>query len=704
MVLLAIAIPFAAKQSSHLSSGGYTVAGSGSAATEATLKRYFPETSETNLAALFWPHRSASANSVEDAIRNVEAALKTTRGVSLPRRSRELARFGVGLGPIVMPLLVTVGEADAQRAVESLKVRLDAQSGTHPGVDIHLLGESALWASLDKASKSELARAERVGVPILLIVLLAVFGSILAAALPLILGAVAVTATGAVIYFVSLRTPLSVFTTNTASMLGIGVAVDYSLILLARLREELGRGVDVAGARRVALATSGKAILFSGLTVVAALCGIFLVPVQALRSMALGAIIVVLISVAVTVSLLPALATILGSKRISRRWQMRSKVRPQADFWRRWTAGVMRHPKVAAALSGGVLMILCIPIFSLSTATGAIQQLSPHDDTRVGFSEAAQVVTPGSLGPIEVTATAQPSTSNATLQRWANDYQRAVAKVSGVHSVELPEFTRKHLTVLINVVPTANPESPGAKTLVSRLRSLRSPKGIVVTIGGASASQVDEQHAVNSAMWKIVAAVSGLAFIALLILLRSIVLPVKAVITTLMSVGASYGVLVAIFQWGWLHNLFGYHPLGHLETFTPPLILAIAFGLTTDYEVFLLSRIRERWLASGDSRTAVEQGITSSAGTISSAALILVCTFGVFVATGMPAVKEIGLGAAVAIALDATVVRLVLVPAVMALLGDRSWWMPGSRKDRADRHPETAISDTAMTATSGAAH
>jgi uncharacterized membrane protein YdfJ with MMPL/SSD domain len=592
IALVAVAAPLAARQSSHLSSGGYSVPGSGSAVAEAVIKQHFREVSQTNLAVLFWPRSGASSHSVEMAISRVEAALAHTSGVSLPRQSREQARFAVGLGPVVMPLLVKVDEEGAQRAVEHLQAKL-ASTGTNTRVDVHLLGESALWAALDNTSKRQLAHAEAIGFPVLLIVLLVIFGSIVAAALPLILGATAVTITGAMIYLLSLQLPLSVFTTNTASMIGIGVAVDYSLIMLARIREEIHSGSDLDSARRTTLATAGRAIMFSGLTVIGALCGIFLVPIDALRSMALGAIIVVAVSVSATTVLLPAVVTILGARRVSRRWwTRRHKERPSLS--RRWTNFVMHRPIVVLTASTCFLLVLCVPVLSLRTSTGALAQLGRNDPTRVGFSEAAQTVGAGMLGPIQVLASRTNTFPSDAFRRWAEETRQVIERLPGVHQVEAPEYSQDQRFALMFVVPNHDPESPQAKTLVKTLRKLAAPPGAAITVGGASATQLDEEHAVATSMWKVVVAVLGLAFLVLVLLLRSIVLPLKAVLTTLLSVGAAYGVLVAVFQWGWLHRVFNYAPLGHLETFTPPLILAIAFGLSTDYEVFLLRAPNKR--------------------------------------------------------------------------------------------------------------
>ncbi len=390
--------------------------------------------------------------------------------------------------------------------------------------------------------------------------------------------------------------------------------------------------------------------------------------------MALGAIVVVAVSVLATMILLPAVVTVFGARRISKRWPTRSRHR--LSVAQRWTSFVMRRPVVNLAASTCFLLILCIPVISLHVSSGALAQLDQNDPTRIGFNEATKTVGAGTLGPVQLLASRAADLPAGKFRQWADQTSHAIEGLSGVHKVEAVEYAQDGRNALISVIPNGDPESSGPKQLVARLRRLSPPHGVTVTIGGTSATQLDEEHAVAASMWKVVVTVLALAFLVLVLLLRAPVLALKAVLTTLLSVGAAYGVLVAVFQWGWLHHALNYSALGHLETFTPPLILAIAFGLSTDYEVFLLSRIREHWSASGDTRTAVEKGVASSARTISSAAFILVCVFAVFIGTGMPAIKEIGLGAAVAIGLDATVVRLMLVPALMSLLGDVSWWVP----------------------------
>jgi uncharacterized membrane protein YdfJ with MMPL/SSD domain len=261
------------------------------------------------------------------------------------------------------------------------------------------------------------------------------------------------------------------------------------------------------------------------------------------------------------------------------------------------------------------------------------------------------------------------------------DYTRSLRRDPEVATVEPPRPSRDGRSVLLRVVPHHDPESPAARAMVARMRSAADGgRGLArvadVSVGGATASIVDFRDLVSGSMWKIALFVLAFSYLVLFFLLRSVLLPMKAVLMNLLSVGAAYGVLVAVFQYGWIDGFLGFESLGYINTMTPPLVLAIVFGLSMDYEVFLLSRIRERYDATGDSKLAVAQGLARSAATISSAALIMVAVFAVFAGTGVPSIKEIGTGLAVAIALDATLVRLVLVPATMEIMGRWNWWLP----------------------------
>jgi uncharacterized membrane protein YdfJ with MMPL/SSD domain len=689
LVVAIAAAPFAAHQSDHLIPGGAAAAGSQSAHAEVQLRRDFRQVADTSIAVLLSPRLHATASALRAEISRVSQALRGVPHVTLTPQARESALFSTDLvGPILLPLQVQGSESQAQTIDKRLRARLKIGHSTGDHVEVHLIGEGALWTGLQETFKRDLTAAELVGFPVLLGVLLLIFGSLAAALLPVLLGVGAVIVTGLLIYAVSLTMHLSIFVTNTASLIGVGVAVDYSLIILTRVRQELAAGRSLSEAQSVALFTSGRTVIFSGVTVAASLCGLWLIPDGTLRSMTVGAVLAVTVSVAMAVTLLPALIWTFGARRISATvftGRLSNGRRLAGPKWRRWTweswtRALTRRPIVPALIAGTLLLLLCVPAFSMHTSTGALRQLGSANETRLGFDEAASIKGPGALGPIYVVATATRHQAPGQLEGNVEHLRQQAERLPYVKESGLLHITAAGQVAMFTVVPTVDPEAPAAKDLVQKLRHLLAANGagmgVTSVVGGTSAIQLDQEHQIATNMWKVGVAVLCLAFVVLTILLRSLVLPLKAVVMNVLAVGAAYGVLVAIFQWGWSDSLFHFHSLGHLETLTPPLVLAIVFGLSMDYEIFLLSRIREQWELSGSAEGAVAAGLAASARTISSAALILVCVFAVFVGTGVASIKEIGLGGAVAIGLDATLVRLVLVPALMTMLGRWNWWLP----------------------------
>jgi RND superfamily putative drug exporter len=566
------------------------------------------------------------------------------------------------------------------------------------GVTPYLAGQPTIWAGMQELSKEDLAKAEASGFPIVALILLVVFGSLAAAALPLALGFVSVIVTGALIYFISLEMSTSVFVTNMASMIGIGVAIDYSLFILARYREErrAGRGEDEA--RAEALSTSGLAVAFSGLAVIVSLAGLWMVDNQALRSMALGAMTVVAVSILTATTLLPALIALLGDRvmpggfvakalGLIRRPFRRGGKDPAPDrpaFWERWATRVMAHPWVAVIGVSSVLLLLASPILSLETGTEALGQFPKGSDVRVGNELAGERVG-GGADPVQIVAAFDAGADGGADRAAVAGFVRTIETTRGVASVAPPVFADGG--VLIKATPSTPSESDATVALVDRLRDSVVPAAALsehatVSVGGETARSQDARAQISGSMWKIILFVLALSFLVLMVMLRSLLLPLKAVLMNLLSIGAAFGILVAIFQWGWLDSLLGFESQGALDTINVPLIFAIVFGLSMDYEVFLMSRIREHYLEHGDNERAVAEGLATSARTISSAALIMSSVFAVFVLTGVPSIKELGLGCAIAIAIDATLVRLVLVPAAMKLMGKWNWWMP-SWLDRA---------------------
>jgi RND superfamily putative drug exporter len=706
LAIVLCALPFAARQTEHLTGGGFDVPGSESKAVAESMQGVFAKQA-SGVAVLLRAEPGASQAERAAAVERVRREVAAVDGISLPppvarRGGRQLQRGDSTL----LPLSSAVPPDELIDPAVELREALDPGTAAG-GVTTYMAGQPTVWAGMQELSKEDLAKAEAGGFPIVALILLVVFGSLAAAALPLTLGFVSVMLTGALIYFISLQMSTSVFVTNMASMIGIGVAVDYSLFILARYREERRDGRDCDQARAEALATSGLAVAFSGLAVIVSLAGLWMVDNQALRSMALGAMTVVAVSILTATTLLPALIAMLGDRvmpggivaralRFAKRPFRRKPAIPGrgseglsisdspglrgsggdggTGFWDRWARRVMARPVLAATGSAAVLLLLASPLLSMQTGTAALEQFPKDSDVRVG-NELASEQLGGGADPIQIVASFAGAADRATVAEFTGELRGQ----PGVNAVAAPVYAGDR--VLIEATSTAASDSDAATAVVDRLRDSFVPStGLAaaasVDLGGETARTDDVRNQISGSFWKIVGFVLALSFIVLMVMLRSVVLPLKAVLMNLLSIGAAFGVLVAVFQWGWLDSVLGFESLGALDTINVPLIFAIVFGLSMDYEVFLMSRIRERYLVHGDNERAVAEGLASSARTISSAALIMSSVFAVFVLTGVPSIKELGLGCAVAIALDASLVRLILVPAAMKLMGRWNWWMP----------------------------
>jgi uncharacterized membrane protein YdfJ with MMPL/SSD domain len=697
LLIVICALPFAARQTEHLTGGGFDVPGSQSKAVADSMQGVFVKEA-TGIAVLLRAEPGAGAAERTAAIARVQGEVAKIEGISLSPSAAQRGELQLQSSDrTLLPLASAVAPDALIDPAVDLREALDPGTASG-GVTVYLAGQPTVWAGMQELSKEDLAKAEAGGFPIVALILLVVFGSLAAAALPLTLGFVSVMVTGALIYFISMQMTTSVFVTNMASMIGIGVAVDYSLFILARYREERRDGRDCDAARAEALATSGLAVAFSGLAVIVSLAGLWMVDNQALRSMALGAMTVVAVSILTATTLLPALIAMLGDRvlpggivarvlgfvkhTVFRRPQ-RAPIAAAAEgpaFWDRWARRVMARPVLAAGGSAAILLLLASPVLSMETGTAAIDQFPKTSDVRIG-NELASEQLGGGADPVQVVATFSGAVDRAAVAEFTAELRRE----ADISAVAAPVYAGN--SVLIEANSVAESDSDEATAVIDRLRDSFVPASALaaaanIDIGGETARTNDVRGQISGSLWKIIGFVLALSFLVLMVMLRSLVLPLKAVLMNLLSIGAAFGVLVVVFQWGWFDSVLGFESLGALDTINVPLIFAIVFGLSMDYEVFLMSRIRERYLIHGDNERAVAEGLSSSARTISSAALIMSSVFAVFVLTGVPSIKELGVGCAVAIALDATLVRLILVPAAMKLMGSWNWWMP-SWLDRA---------------------
>jgi RND superfamily putative drug exporter len=649
LLLLVLAAPLASRQTSRLSGGGWEVPGSGSVRVMAAL-RGFPGHEGERFAVFV---TAPSASRAADAVTRARAVLV---------RDREL-RVGTTLvlaggRSALLPVGYIGRPGSVYAALTRLRVRIVSD---RDGASTRVVGEDALWSDFQGVSKRQLARAEEIGLPFVAAVLLLAFGTLVAALAPLAIGVVAVTIAGAAIFLLAGPFELSVYVTNVASMIGIGVAVDYSLFVVSTYRASLRAGAAPEAALCDAMSSAGTAVVFSGVTVLCSLASLFLVDINAIRSLALGAIAVVTVAVLCTVTLLPALLALAGGRLERLRVPLRR--RGAAGGWRRWSARVMRRPLLAFLLGVGAVLVLAAPLLALHTRAGAFDQLPRGSEVRAATEPLARVAGAGAAGPVEAVVPGRAAAFRVAA---------AARGLPGTARVVRPLRSRDGREWLVDVVPASEPDSTRAEDVVHDLRALHVAG---LSVGGVSAADADLDHAVSGRLWTMILLVLGCSCGVLVVLLRSAILPLKAAVMNLLSVAAAYGMLVVVFQWGWL-GWTGYRAPGYVDSIVPVLLLAVAFGLSMDYEVFLLTRIRERYLASGDTRDAVADGLADSAHTITAAALIMVVVFSAFAIAGATSIKELGVGLATAIAVDATIVRLLLVPAVMVLLGRCNWWLP----------------------------
>jgi heme transporter len=685
LLLLVPSMYLALNQSGNLTGGGFEVAGSQSLHVQYELEDHYPDQSASPLALVAAPRADASFEDMNDAVAQLEriaAAVPSVKVVPNPQQPPPQPDR-----PYVVSLALDFNNSGAVDVAKQLRAKVGTH-GDQPGeindgkVKLYVIGQGALGAAASEATKHDIAQAEKWNLPIVLIVLLAVFGSLAAAAMPLLLGVCTVVVTMGVVYLLSMYTQMSVFVTSTVSMFGIALAVDYSLFILMRFREELRSGRDPAQAADAAMATSGLAVLLSGLTVIASMTGIYLINTPVLASMATGAILAVAVAVLTSTTLTPAVLATFGKAAAKRSSWLHFSRRPdttQSRFWTRWVGWVMRRPWLSAIAATAFLLTLAAPSFDMTLGNSLQRQFEPTHEIRGGVNAAAEALGPGALGPVRVLVTFPTLTANEPQNTAALEAVRQeMTQAPNVISVSPPVFSDDNHSALFSAVLSVDPEDMGARDSIDWMREhLPGKPGAQASIdvGGPTALIKDFDDRVAATQPAVFGFVALIAFVMLLISIRSVFLAFKGVLMTVLSVGAAYGSLVAVFQWGWLEPL-GFEPISSLDSTIPPLVLAMTFGLSMDYEIFLLTRIRERFLQTNNTRDAVAYGVSTSARTITSAALIMIAVFIGFAFAGMPLVAQLGVACAVAIAVDATVVRLVLVPALMAMFAQWNWWLP----------------------------
>ena len=564
------------------------------------------------------------------------------------------------------------------------------------GITAQVGGTTTTEVAINNAVSANIARAESISFPVLLILLVIIFGSVIAAFVPLAIGGLAILGSFTVLRLITLATTVSEYSLNITTILGLGLGIDYGLFMVTRFREELRRqqSVELAVARTVA--TAGRTVLVSGVTVAAALCSLMLFQPVFLRSMGYGGVATVAIDVIAATTVLPALLAVLGHR--VNALAVRKSVRPGAvakpeteGGWYRLAQAVMRRPVAFVSVIVIVLLALGTPFLHIAWG-GTDARVLPTTSTVRQVQDALTSEFPAnSTNPIEAVVT------GVTNQAQLTGYTDKVATIPGVTGVQA---TARHGTsVRLEVGYTPQPDSPQARQIVTSIRALAPPPHAGVLVGGTTAQDVDELSSIGGTLPWMALLTAVATFVLLFLAFGSVVLPIKAIVMNILSLAATFGVIVWVFQWGHLSGLLGFTAIGTIEPSMPVLLLAIVFGLSMDYEVFLLSRIRERYDETGDNTVAVAAGLQRTGGVITSLALLLVVVVAFFSASSITFLKLLGVGMIVALIVDASVVRILLVPATMRLLGRANWWAPAPLRrlysrygiGEAEKEPSTPI-------------
>jgi RND superfamily putative drug exporter len=556
-----------------------------------------------------------------------------------------------------------------------------AKAGAGHGVQVEIEGQVARAASGASVSTTGLGAAAA------LVVLLLVFGSLLAATLPLLATGIALGSSVAVIALLSHLLNIASFSSELSLLIGLGVGVDYALFIVTRFRQGLQRGKPTEQAIIDAIDTSGRAVMFAGITVCIALLGMFALGVSFLYGVAVAASIAVLFTVFAALTLLPALlgffgTRVLGRKSRRRRADGQLTSSDESPWWGRWARTVRERPALIAVAAAALMLALAVPFFSMRLGSADAGSDPASSTTRKAYDLLAKGFGPGYNGPLQLVA----RVDNPAQQAAFTKVTAAVAQTSGVVRVTAPKVilgqVGKPGVATADVYPTGSPQDASTTNLLHRLRDQVVPSssssGVHVLIGGQTAIFDDFSSVLSNKLPLFIGVVVMLSFLLLTAVFRSLLIPAMAALMNLLTAGASFGLITAVFQWGWGASLLGIDKTGPIEAFVPVMMFAIVFGLSMDYQVFLVTRIYEEWHRRGDNRAAVTHGLAATGRTITAAAAIMVLVFGAFILGGERVIELFGLGLAGAVLLDALVVRSVLVPGLMLLAGKANWWLPRS--------------------------
>ncbi|GAA0416259.1 membrane protein [Acrocarpospora corrugata] len=676
-----IAVAFVGFGYGAASDNEYSGGDSDSAKAQVLIEKHFPERQGDTLTLAIKAAQGiddlAARQKVEKVIADLHAS-PITGPVTSPYQDEDLVTEDRRIARTTIPLTdKDVEKTEVKRLVDTVK----AASGD--GVTLGLGGEAA-----EKAETPPQGPAESVGVLAAAVILFIAFGSLVAMGLPIVTGLMAVLGGVALMKLVGHVVPSPDFTVLVAALIGLGVGIDYALFILTRYKDGLLDGDEPESATVTAITTAGHAVLFAGTTVVIALLGLIAMGQEMMTGVAIGASVAVLVTMIAAVTLVPAFLGFAGHKINSLRLPRRTSHRHRADGVparertpaERWAGVVQRRPLVAAILAGAGLLVMAAPALSmrLSLPDASVQ---PHDrSSYTSYEIISEGFGPGYGAPLIFAA--EVDAKDADLR----PIVEAVGKTEGIAHVTQPRVSDDGQAATFMAFPKTGYQEEATADLVHELRDdvlPQAPGGEEVYVGGPNAGAIDLAEDTGSRLPLMIAVVIVLSLVLLIVLVRSVTIALQAAVMNLLSIGAAYGVLVAVVQWGWLGSALGFPTAMPITTWVPMMMFPLLFGLSMDYEVFLISRIREEYERTGDTRRAVTHGLARTAKVITAAAAIMIAIFTTALLGPDVSVKQIGLGMAVAVLVDATIIRMILVPAVMELCGKANWWMPGRRAPKA---------------------
>jgi putative drug exporter of the RND superfamily len=678
-VVILLAGGFASSRLSALLSNTFAVPGTDSEHVRQLLETHFGDRSDGAFTAVFRVSDATDPRLVarlQAALARAATVVPTAKPTSLTAAGRHVL-----FGDIVSRLNVAQAKAYTEPVLRALGRPAGAQR-------VYVTGAGPIQHDLDPIFQRDLRHGEFLfALPIALLVLLAVFGLSWAVTIPLLFAACTITATLGIVYWVAHLAVTPTYATNLVQLIGLGIAVDYSLLIVYRFREELaaGRTEDEAVVRT--METAGRAVVFSGFAVALGLALLIAMPLPFMRMLGIAGFLIPIVSIAAAVTLQPALLSLYGRRGSARRRILPgAPTDPERGFWARLARSIMARPVVYLVSGTALLLAAAVPAFFLQVTPGSTFGIPRWPQSIQGFTLLQHAVGTGAVAPSQVLVEARTGSvlapeTQAAIGRLIAGLRRdpEVAAVYSAPAGRFVDVSRRFEQVM--VVGRHDYGFPESQSFVRRLRSTlipaaRFPAAADVRVGGGPAQGVDFLHQAYRYFVPLVVAVLLLTYLLLMRAFRSLLVPAKAVLLNLLSVAASYGMLVVVFRWGLGHDLFGLYQFGQIEGWIPIFLFAMLFGLSMDYEVFIVTRMRESWDRGADNETAVAHGLERTGRIITAAAVIMCAAFSGFVAGRIVGLQEFGMGLAVAIFLDATIVRSLLVPSMMALLGRWNWWLP----------------------------